>query len=112
MNVHQAIATFGKYSLQEKIDFLVHFAHTLTILARDTYAVGEDGLTHPSRLRTINEVQHRVTSFLIALRKDEAQRYPDNVLVRIMLEHPEDMELQRQLQEAFDHLMRKMAATT
>jgi hypothetical protein len=29
-----------------------------------------------------------------------------------MLEHPEDVELQRQLQEAFDHLMRKMAATT
>ena len=112
MNVHQAIETFGKYSLQEKIDFLVYFAHTLTILARDTYAVGEDGLTHPSRLRIINEVQHRVTSFLIALRKDEAQRYPDDVLVRIMLEHPEDVELQRQLQEAFDHLRGKIAVTT
>jgi hypothetical protein len=84
----------------------------LTILARDTYAVGEDGLSHPSRLRTINEVQHRVTSFLIALRKEEAQRYPDDLLVRIILEHPEDMELQRQLRQAFDHLMGKMAATT
>jgi hypothetical protein len=112
MNVHQAIETFGKYSLQEKIDFLVCFAHTLTILARDTYAVGEDGLTHPSRLRAINEVQHRVTSFLIAPRKGEAQRYPDDVLVRILLEHPEDVELQRQLQEASDPLMGKMAATT
>jgi hypothetical protein len=112
MNVHQAIETFGKYSLQEKIDFLLSFAHMLTMLARDTYAVGEDGLTHPSRLRIINEVQHRVTSFLIALRKDEAHRYPDDVLMRIMLEHPEDVELQRQLQEAFDHLRGKIAVPT
>jgi hypothetical protein len=112
MNVNQAIETFGKYSLQGKIDFLVHFAHTLTILARDTYAIGEDGPSRPSRLRTINEIQHRLMSFLIALRQDEARRYPDDVLVRIMLEHPEDGELQRQLREAFDHLMGKMAATT
>jgi hypothetical protein len=112
MDVNQAIEAFGRYSPQDKIDFLVHFAHTLTILARDTYAIGEDGLSHPSRLRTINEIQHRLISFLIALRQNEAQRYPDDVLVRMMLEHPEDEELQRQLREAFDHLMGKMAATT
>jgi hypothetical protein len=35
MHVHQAIEIFGQYSLQEKIDFLVYCAHTLTILARD-----------------------------------------------------------------------------
>jgi hypothetical protein len=60
----------------------------------------------------MNEVQHRVTSFLMALRKDEAQRYPDDVLAQIMLEPPEDVELQRQLQEAFDHLRGKLAVTT
>src|SRR5262245_50841317 len=112
MNVHEGIETFRKYTLQEKIDFLAYFAHTLTILARDTYAVGADGLTHPSRLRIMNEIQHRVTSVLIALRRDEAQRYPDDVLVRMMLEHPEDVELQRQLQEAFDHLRGEMAVGT
>jgi hypothetical protein len=70
-----------------------------------TYEVGEEGLTNPSRLRLINEVQHRVISFLMALIKNEEKRYPDEVLVRIILEHPEDLELQRQLQEAFDHLV-------
>jgi hypothetical protein len=44
--------------------------------------------------------------------RDEAQRYPDDVLVRMMLEHPEDVELQRQLQEAFDHLRGEMARAT
>jgi hypothetical protein len=45
----------------------------------------------------------------MALRRNEEKRYPDEVLVRIILEHPEDLELQRQLQEVFDHLMAQQA---
>jgi hypothetical protein len=110
--VHHAIETFCKYSPQEKIDFLVHISHALTILARDTYAVEDDGLTNPSRLRVINEIQHRVTGFLLALRKNDVKRYPDDVLVRIILEHPEDLDLQQQLQEISSRLMGHMATTT
>jgi hypothetical protein len=104
MTVHQAIETFSSYSIQEKTAFLARLAHELTILARDAYDVGQDGLTDPPRLRRINEVQHRVTSFLLALIKNDPKRYPDDVLVRIILEHPEDADFQRQLQEAFDRL--------
>jgi hypothetical protein len=111
MNMNHAIERFRNYSPQEQIDFLLEFAHALTILARDTYAVGEDGLTHPSRMRRINEVQHRVISFLIALRQNNAQRYPEETLVRIMLEHPQDLDLQRQLQKAFDQLTGQVATT-
>jgi hypothetical protein len=112
MNVAHAIKTFCHYSDQEKTQFLIRFAHALTIMARDTYAVGEDGLTNPSRLRIINELQHRVTSFLIALIKNEVKRYPDDVLLRILLEHPEDMDLQRRLQEMCVQLMAQMATAT
>src|SRR5262252_8473770 len=108
--VHQAIDTFRHYSPQEKSDFLLQLAHTLTIIARDTYEFGEEGLTQPARLRRINEVQHRVTSFLVALMRQDVQHYPDDVLVRIILEHPEDLNLQQQLQEAFSHLMAQMAS--
>ena len=110
--VHHAIETFCKYSPQEKIEFLVQLAHALTILARDTYAVAEDGLTNPSRLRVMNEIQHRVTGFLMALRKNDAKRYPDDVLVRIILEHPEDIDLQRKLQETWGRLTGQMATIT
>jgi hypothetical protein len=110
--VHQALETFCKYAPHEKIDFLVQFAHALTILARDTYAVGEDGLTNPARLRIINEIQHRATGGFMALCKNDSKRYPDDVLVRILLEHPEDLDLQRQLQETCRRLMRQMAMTT
>jgi hypothetical protein len=109
--VHQAIETFCKYSSQEKLDLLVQFAHALTILARDTYAVAEDGLTNPARLRSMNEIQHRVTGFLMALRQKDAKRYPDDVLVRILLEHPEDLDLQRQLRETWDRLAGQMSTT-
>jgi hypothetical protein len=74
-----------------------HFAHALRVLARDTYEVGRDGLTDPSRLRGMNELQHRVLSFLMALMKDDAHRYPNDMFVRLILERPEDWELQRQL---------------
>jgi hypothetical protein len=112
MNIHHAIESFYNFSPQEQIDFLLCFAHELTILARGTYAPGEDGLTQPVRLRLINEIQHRVMGFLIALRQNDAQRYPDDVLVRIMLEHPEDRDLQCQLHKAFSRLTGQMATTT
>ena len=44
--------------------------------------------------------------------RQDVQRYPDDVLVRIILEHPEDLNLQQQLQEAFSHLMAQMAIPT
>lgn len=110
--VHQAIETFCKYAPREKLEFLVQFAHALTILARDTYAVGEEGLINPARLRIINEIQHRVTGGLMALGKKDSKHYPDDVLVRILLEHPEDLALQRQLQETCRRLMGQMAMAT
>jgi hypothetical protein len=112
MTLSQAVDTFSHYSPQEKIDFLVHFAHTLTSLARDTYEVGGEGLTQPSRLRRMNEIQHRIMGFLLALMKQEVKRYPDHVFVRLLLEHPDDLGLQQQLQEAFGHLTIQMASTT
>jgi hypothetical protein len=112
MNVRQAINTFSHYSPQEKNDFLLQLAHALTIIARDTYEVEGEGLTQPARLRRLNEVQHRIASFLVALMRQDGQRYPDDVLVRLILEHAEDLELQRQLQEAVRHLMAQMAIPT
>jgi hypothetical protein len=112
MTLSQAMDTFSNYSRQEKIDFLVHFAHTLTILARDTYEVGGEGLTQPSRLRRMNEVQHRIMGVLLALMKQEVKRYPDDVFVQLLLEHPDDLGLQQQLQEAYGHLTIQIASTT
>lgn len=112
MTVDQAIEIFRNYSRREKIDFLLHLAHALTILARDTCEARREGLTQPARLRRVTEVQHRVLSSLIALTKNETKRYPDEVLVRLILEHPEDRDLQQQLEQAFSHLTEQITVTT
>lgn len=109
MNVQQAIASFSRYCPQEQSAFLLHLAHALTIIAHDTYEVGAQGVSQPARLRRINEVQHRVTSFLIALMRQDTHRYPDEVLMHILLNHADDLELQGQIQEAVQHLMAPLA---
>ena len=110
MAVQEAIATFSSYSPEEKTDFLARLAHALTILARDTYEVGQEGLVNPTRMRIINEKQHRVIGFLLALIRNDPKRYPDDVLMNIILEQSGDAHLQRQLQEVVTRLMAQRAA--
>jgi hypothetical protein len=52
----------------------------------------------------MNEWQHRLLSFLMALMKNDATRYPNDLFVRLILECPEDRELQRQRHEVCDRL--------
>lgn len=112
MHVQQAIASFRQYCPQEQSAFLLHLAHALTIIARDTYEVGGQGVSQPARLRRINEMQHRVTSFLIALMHQDTRRYPDEVLMGVLLDHADDLELQGQIQEAVQHLLAPLVLPT
>ena len=104
MTVDEAIDVLSAYPLKEKEEFLAQLIHELTIIARDSYEVGHDGQTNPQRVRRINEVQHRISDFLCALLGNNPHRYPDDVLIRIILEHPDDSDLERQLGEAFTRL--------
>jgi len=88
MHVHHAVETFSRDASREKVDFLLHFVHALTMLARDTYERGRDGLTDPSRLRCLNELRHRVLNFLMALMKNDTNRHRDEMFVRLILEPP------------------------
>ena len=48
----------------------------------------------------------------MALMKNDANRYPNDIFVRPILERPEDVALQRQLQEVFDRLLAQRSLTT
>ena len=101
MTVDEAISAFSSYSLEEKKEFLAQLSYELTVVARGCYEVGTENLTDPRSMRRINEVQHRVSAFLWALLREDTERYPDDVLVRIILEHPNDELLGRELTETF-----------
>lgn len=93
-----------------KIETLVRLAHELTILGRDTYEASSLELRYPHRLRCLNEIQHRITSHVLALLTADPGRYPDEVLVSILLEQ-DDSELRRQIAAAFARSLSRQAAT-
>src|ERR1043165_2878293 len=111
MTVDEAISTFSSYSAEEKKEFLAQLSYELTVVARGCYEVETEGLAEPQRLRRINEVQHRVSAFLWALLRDDPRRYPDDVLIRIILEQPDDEVLRRELSKTFARMTaRRLAA--
>jgi hypothetical protein len=91
-----------------QLEALVRLAHELTIVGRDTYEASSSGLQYPDRLRCLNEVQHRVTSHVLALLTGDPDRYPDEVLVSLILEH-DDAELGRQVAAAFSRSLSQQA---
>ena len=48
----------------------------------------------------------------MAVMKDDANRYPNDIVVRLTLERPEDWELHRQRSEVFDRLLAQRSLTT
>ena len=53
--------------LQGKLMVVARIAHQLTMAARDTYEPGTRGVTDPVRLRSINEIMHRLTRRIVDL---------------------------------------------
>jgi hypothetical protein len=107
MTADEAIAVFVSYSPDEKAKFLAQLMYELTLVARESYEAGGDGLSDPSRVRRINELQHRTSAFLSALLHHHTERYPDDVLVRIVLDQMDDPALGQQLSKTFARLASK-----
>jgi len=74
---------FSALTEQQQVLVLSAYAHDLTMVAREGYVAGGDGLSDPRLLRRINEVQHRVTSAILSRLKGSLERYPDEVLINV-----------------------------
>jgi hypothetical protein len=85
MTVEEAIAAFSGMSSDEQIWFLVGYGYWLTIEARGAYADGIDAPPDAAFLGKINEIQHRVFGHLSHLLDSDGERYPDDVLVKIIV---------------------------
>ncbi len=109
MNTDAAIAAFTRLAREDKIVFLLRLARELTVVGRDTYVPGGTGLECPERLRALNEIQHRLLAGCQGLVQDSPERFPDDVLVHIVLDEPQDVVLQRQLQHAFERALAQQA---
>jgi len=77
---------FRTLSDVDQAHVLAAFAFELTILARDSYEVESDQLSDPALLRRLNEIQHRTTSAILARLRNDKARYPDDVLLQIIVD--------------------------
>jgi hypothetical protein len=100
MDTARLVAEFRSLPPAAQVETLVRLAHELTIVGRDAYDASSPGLRHPHWLRSLNEVQHRVTSHAVALLTADPFRYPDEVLAELILEQ-DDPDLRRQIAAAF-----------
>jgi hypothetical protein len=85
MTPEEAVSAYEKLPLDGQIRVLAEYAHNLTVIARGTYVPGTEDIAYPRRLRMLNELQHRVTGHIRHLLANHAKRYPDDVLVRIII---------------------------
>jgi hypothetical protein len=58
----------------------------LTIVAREYYVPGTLDLADAAAVRDINELQHRVAAQVVYLLDDHPMRFPDDVMVQIIME--------------------------
>ena len=112
MTLEEAAAAFSALSPGEQKELIAQLIYELTVVARGGYEVGGEGLTDPRLVRRINEVQHFLGAFLGKLLREDPQRYPDEVLLRIVLEHGGDEELERQVGAAFARAHRLTAVVS
>ena len=89
MTTFEGTDQFSSMSDAQQIRFLAHYAHKLTVVSRGTYEVSTEDLADPRRLRHFNEVQHRVVGHIVKLLAKDTKGYPDDVLVKIMLNESE-----------------------
>jgi hypothetical protein len=104
-NPEAAGLAFWRMSRENKIRFLCRLAFELTVVGRDTYIPQTEEISHPAHLRAINELQHHILGYLNALTFDDPRRYPDGVLIAIILEAGKDAEQREKIHEVFERLL-------
>lgn len=91
MTTSEIRKSFYSLSDSEKVHVLLSLAARLTVFARDTYVPGTEEIAEPARLRRLNELQHRLLFHMLALTEGRTKRYPDEVVLSMVLEdYPHD----------------------
>ena len=102
MDIAEAKKRYDELNVEQKIDFLIRFAHALTIIGRECYDFEGDGVKHPKSLRYVNEMQHRIMGAAMDARLRKPDDKPRDWIVELMLTH-ENALLKARATGAFEH---------
>ena len=98
----EAITAISGLSAAEHVRFLTRLSWELTIVARYYYRPGTDDFTDHAAVRAVNELQHILAGQTRAILDDDPARYPDDLLVQIVLgETPDRPDLRGLVRGAF-----------
>ena len=101
MDVDAAVRFLGSLSRKDKVCAFARLCHDLTVVARDTYGSGTE-VKDAGRLRALNELQHRMTGFLLALIDEDTDRCPDRSVAAMFFTKREDAHLEKLLAFVFE----------
>ncbi len=84
--------------------FLAMLSADLTVVAREGYEVGTEGIADAVWVRRVNEIHHRVAGHLVKLIYEDDERYPDDVFLNIVL-GSDDETLNSSIRNAFNRIL-------
>jgi hypothetical protein len=85
-------ARYSAMDLQHQLIFLTRLASRLTIVGTDTYD-RQGGVADGGRLRTVNEVQNRISSQQLRMLVGDEHRYPDDVFANIIIDYLQELKI-------------------
>jgi len=86
------VARYSVMDLNHQMIFLTRLASRLTLVGRDTYD-GQGGVADSGRLRTVNEVQNRISSQQLCMLMGDMRRYPDDVFANIIIDYLRELKI-------------------
>ncbi|MGA2065828.1 MAG: hypothetical protein ABSG86_12705 [Thermoguttaceae bacterium] len=105
MDAISATQILASLTPEKKARMVAMLCHDLTVVARDTYGEGMD-VKAPARLRELNEIEHRMTGFLVRILKGDDSRAPDDAIAGVFFADREDKRLEGILEFAFARVSR------
>ena len=90
LDVERAIKLYTAKLDSVQALFLSALAHRLTIDARSAYGVEGDTVDNPGQLRKVNELMHRILGQQFKLMRNDTERYPDDIFIRMLFEGASD----------------------
>lgn len=88
------LSRFRAMSQLEQLCWLSCLLFTLSMLARDTYEAGTNGVTRPDDLRRFNELIHRVATYQKKVATSYAGGLPDEALFRMLEDQIKELGMQ------------------
>ena len=105
------MTAYAALSEPKRVSFLAHLSWELTVLARDTYAVGSESVDQPAHLRAFNECQHQVAQHLRHLLERQPARYPEEVFGEILCASAAELGFERRLGELLAEAANRSSVT-